>query len=248
VSFDDWARSQDHEDADRARRVIGSYATAFVVVGALLGLGIAFGGQIKKQVFEEEVTVRFVPSDPVKAPAPPPPVVAPAPPPPRIGSLAKPALGQRRNAPPTELPRNAPVEGDPNDAKDASPLGEGDPNGVLGGTGTGTVAPPVTPPPAAPTPPVQFMEASTPPVALAKAMPAYPDDARKQGIEALIVVKFIVNERGTITDPEVLKGHPLFDAIVLEAVRAWTFEPATLAGKAVRTARLVKIPFRLKHH
>ena len=71
--------------------------------------------------------------------------------------------------------------------------------------------------------------------------------ARKQGIEALVVVKFVVEEDGQITDVKIVKGHPLFDDVVLAAVRSWTFEPATLDGKPVRMARMVKIPFRLKH-
>lgn len=78
-------------------------------------------------------------------------------------------------------------------------------------------------------------------------MPAYPDDARKQGIEALVVVKFVVGEDGEVSDVKIVKGHPLFDEVVLAAVRSWSFEPATLDGKPVRMARMVKIPFRLKH-
>lgn len=162
------------------------------------------------------------------------------------------ALGQKRDAPPTELPKEAPREGDPNDAKAEGPAGDGDPNGVAGGTGRGgVVAKPVeTAAPAPPPPPApifQIAEVSTPPLPLAKAMPAYPDDARKQGIEAVIVVKFVVGDSGQVENVKIVKGHPLFDEVVLAAVRGWTFEPATLEGKAVRMARMVKIPFRLKH-
>ena len=77
-------------------------------------------------------------------------------------------------------------------------------------------------------------------------MPAFPEDARKQGIEAVVVVKFTVSEEGAVEDLKIVKGHPLFDEVVLAAVRTWTFEPATLDGKTVRMTRMVKIPFRLK--
>ena len=60
-------------------------------------------------------------------------------------------------------------------------------------------------------------------------------------------MKFIVSENGQVEEPKVIKGHPLFDEIVLAAVRTWTFQPATLDGKTVRMVRMVKIPFRLKH-
>jgi periplasmic protein TonB len=195
------------------------------------------------------VDVKFVPPEPVKATPPPPP---PPPPPPKMAAATPAALGQKHDAPPLELPKEAPREGDPNDAKPEGPAGEGDPNGVIGGTGRGGVAakPVETAPPAPPPPPppiLQIAEVSTPPVPLAKAMPAYPDDARKQGIEAVVVVKFVVGDSGQVEDVKIVKGHPLFDDVVLAAVRGWTFEPATLEGKAVRMARMVKIPFRLKH-
>ena len=251
VSLDAWGRGERGDDG-RAKRLLGSYAAAAVLVAALLAVGIAFGGQIKKQVFEQEVEVKFVPPpEPVKAqPSPP---VPPPPPPKAAFKGSPPPLGAKQDAPPTDIPKDAPREGDPNKATAEVPFGEGDPNGVVGGTGRGggtvpapTEAPTPAPPPAPPPPPLQVAEVSTPPVPLAKAMPAYPEDARKQGIEALVVVKFVVGEDGTVSDVRVVKGHPLFDEIVVAAVRTWTFTPATLEGRPVRMARLVKIPFRLK--
>ncbi len=249
MSLDAWGRGEE-ADEGRAKRLAGSYVAALVLVATLLGVGIAFGGQIKKQVFEEEVEVKFVPPpEPVKAPPPPPP-----PPPPKavVRTAAPPPLGAKSEAPPVEIPKDAPREGDPNRAQAEVPFGEGDPNGVVGGTGRGgggVVAPVPTAPPAPPSPPpppMQVAEVSTPPVPVAKTMPAYPEDARKQGIEALVVVKFVVGEDGRVEEPKVVKGHPLFDEIVLAAVRTWTFQPATLEGRPVRMVRMVKIPFRLK--
>ena len=248
MSLDDWGKQED-DDAGRAKRLAGSYVAAAVLVATLLGVGIAFGGQIKKQVFDEEVDVKFVPPEPVRAAPPPPP-----PPPPKmaIRTNTAPALGQKHDAPPTEIPKEAPREGDPRNAKAEGPEGDGDPNGVAGGTGRAgvAIAPAPTAPAAPPPPPppiLQIAEVSTPPVARSKAMPAYPDDARKEGIEALVVVRFVVEEDGRIADVKIVKGHPLFDDVVLAAVRTWSFEPATLDGKPVRMARMVKIPFRLKH-
>ncbi len=243
----DWGRSEEG-DSTRARRLAGSYAAALLLVATLLGVGIVFGGQIKKQVFEDEVDVKFVPPEPVAVKAPPPP--PPPPPPPRMAAATPAALGQKRDAPPTELPKAPPAEGDPNEAKPEGPAGDGDPNGVLGGRGHAGAAGKPTEAPPAPSialPVLQIAEVPTPPVPLSRTMPAYPEEARKQGIEAVVVVKFVIGDSGKLEDVKVVKGHPLFDAVVLSAVRDWTFEPATLAGKAVRMARMVKIPFRLKH-
>lgn len=248
MSLDDWGKL-DEGDAGRGKRLAASYVAASVLVAAVLALGVTFGGQIKKQVFEEEVDVKFVAPDPVKAPPPPP----PPPPPPKMASQTPAALGKKTEAPPTELPKEAPREGDPNHAKEEGPAGEGDPNGVVGGTGRGGIAPrpvetaPPAPPPPPPAPVMQVAEVSTPPVPRTKNMPAYPEDARKQGIEALVIVKFVVSEEGRVEDVKIVKGHPLFDQVVLAAVRDWSFDPATLEGKPVRMARMVKIPFRLKH-
>jgi protein TonB len=250
VSLDDWSRAEDAGDSARTKRLAGSYIAALVLVAGVVGVGIVFGGQIKKQVLEEEVTVKLVPPEPVKA-APPPPPPPPPPPKPAIHYPSPGPNGAAHDAPPTELPKGPPDEGDPNKPKEE--VADGDPNGVVGGTGRGggipapkpVEAPPPPPPPPAPI--VQVAEAATPPIARSKTMPAYPEDARKQGIEALVIVKFIVTEDGHVDDVRIVKGHPLFDDAVLTSVRQWSFEPATLDGHPVRMARMVKIPFRLKH-
>ena len=246
----DWGRPEDAGDSARTKRLAGSYVAALVLVAAVLGVGIVFGGQIKKQVLEEEeVTVKLVTPEPVKAAPPPPP--PPALPKPAVRNANPGPKGAAHDAPPTELPKGPPAEGDPNQPKEE--MAGGDPNGVVGGTGRGggIPAPASVEPPSPPAPPpaaiTQIAEAATPPIARAKTMPAYPEDARRQGIEALVVVKFTVTEDGRVENPTVVKGHPMFDDVVLASVREWTFEPATLDGHAVRMTRMVKIPFRLKH-
>lgn len=249
MALADWSRAEE-ADTGRAKRLAGSYAVAAGLVAAVLVIGVVFGGQIKKQVLDEEVNVKFVPPEPVKA-APPPPPPAPAP---KVATATqRPKLGSVTEAPPTELPKGPPVSGDPNKPKEEGPDGEGDPNGCVGCTGKGgpAVAPkPVeTAPPAPPAPllpPMQVAEVSTPATITSKTMPAYPEEARKQGIEAVVIVKLIIDEAGRLEDVKIAKGHPLFDEVVLAAIRSWTFEPATLEGKPVRMAKLVKIPFRLK--
>lgn len=248
MALEAWGRIEE-DDGGRKKRLAASYVAAAVVVAAVLALGVAFGGTIKKQVFEEEVNVKFVPPEPVKVAPPPPP---PPPPKPKVASQSRAPLGAKHEAPPTELPKGPPDESDPSHAKAESPFGEGDPNGCVGCTGRGggapkpvVTAPPA--PPAPPPPPMQIAEVSTPPVTLSKTLPAYPEDARKQGIEAVVVVKFVVTEDGRVEDLKLVKGHPLFDDLVLAAVRTWTFSPATLEGRPVRVSRMVKIPFRLKH-
>ena len=250
VSLDAWGRKEDGDDG-RAKRLAGSYAAAFVLVAGLLVVGAVYGGQIKRQVLEEEVDVKFV--APEKKPEPPPP---PPPPPPKIKAATQgppPPLGPKVDAPPTEIPKDKPTENDPSKAMNEVPFGEGDPNGCVGctgkpGGGGGIPAPPVPPPPtpAASPRPYQIAEVTTPPVAITKSMPAYPEEARKQGIDMVVVVKFVVTESGDVEDIKILNGHPTLDQVVIDTVKIWKFTPGTLDGKAVRVVRKMKFPFHLR--
>jgi protein TonB len=246
------AFGENADDPGRSRRLAIGYAAALTIIAGLFVAGAVFGGQIKKQVFEEEVDVKFVKkAEPAKAPPPPP----PPPPAIKVASRSPAALGNA-NAPPKEIPKELPKEGDPNHPKAETPHldGVGDPNGVLGGTGKGGAgpvhtapAPPTATAPEPPPPPQETVaEASTPPVALSKPLPAYPEEARKQGIEAIVVVKFFVELDGSVTDVKVVRGHALFDDAVKAMVATWKFTAGTVDGKPMRMSRIVKIPFKLR--
>lgn len=244
----DWSRESDEDDG-RARRLAASYGAAVLVIAGLLVLGVVFGGRIKQQVFEEEAEVKFV--APEKPPEPPPPPPPPPPPAPKIVAKAAsqappPPLGVKVDAPPTELPKARPDEG--NVDKPVAEAPAGDPNGCLGCTGKpgGGGAPSATVTASAPARPYQIAEVTTPPVALARSMPAYPEEARKQGIDMVVVVKFVVTENGDVEDVKIVSGHPLLDPTVIDTVKAWKFTPGTLDGKRVRVARKMKFPFHLR--
>jgi protein TonB len=249
VSLEAWG-TRDEVDEGRGKRLAGAYAAAFAFVALLLLFFAVFGGEIKRQVLDEEVEVKL--ALPEKHPEPPPPL-APAPPPKVKAAVFAPAppLGPKVSAPPTEIPKEHPTEADPSKAVAEVPYGEGDPNGCVGCTGKrggGGVQEPEAAPkaPLAPARPYQITEVSTPPFALEKPMPAYPEEARKNGIDAVVIVKFIVTEGGEVTDIVVVSGHPSLDRAVIAALTSWKFSPGTLDGKPVRVARKMKFPFHLK--
>lgn len=254
MPLETWGRRED-EDEGRAKRLAGSYAAAFVVVGGLLLLAALFGGEIKKQVLEEEVEVKFVAPEKKAAPPPPPPPPPPSPPPSKPKAAMQgppPPLAPKVDAPPTEIPKERPAEADPSKAVTEVPYGEGDPNGCVGctgkrGGGGGAPAPSASPaPPATSLRPYQIAEVTTPPVALTKTMPAFPEEARKQGVDMVVVVKFVVTENGNVEDIKILTGHPTLDDAVIAALRGWKFTPGTLDGKPVRVVRKMKFPFHLR--
>ena len=135
----------------------------------------------------------------------------------------------------------------------------GDNNDFQGGVvGNGGGAP-VTPPAPEPEPvepihagtgrrgPVQIPEEAVPPVALDRPMPAYPDAARRSGVQAEVVARVVVDEDGSVSAVEILRGHPDFDALVREALRHWRFRPATVDGQALAVYQIVRVPFRLEN-
>lgn len=75
----------------------------------------------------------------------------------------------------------------------------------------------------------------------------YPPEAMAKGIEGRVLVKFIVNEDGTISDAAIQKSvEPALDAEALRVVNAmpkWT--PGKKDGEVVRTSFTMPIVFRL---
>ena len=75
----------------------------------------------------------------------------------------------------------------------------------------------------------------------------YPAEAQDKGIQGRVVVQFVVNKDGSITEATVLKSvDPLLDAESLRVVNAmpnWT--PGKQKGEAVRTRFTIPISFRL---
>lgn len=80
----------------------------------------------------------------------------------------------------------------------------------------------------------------------ALAEPAYPRRADEDGVEALVEVRVLVDERGRVEQIEVL-GAPAgygFEAAVRKAAARWRFEPARLGG--VPVPQWVRIPWHFR--
>ncbi len=94
--------------------------------------------------------------------------------------------------------------------------------------------------------PIRVSGDVTPPRATNKTMPAYPEAARKERIEGVVIVQVVIDEEGRISDAEVLKGlsHGLSESAV-ESVKNWRFEPALLDGEPVAVRYNLTINFRL---
>lgn len=82
---------------------------------------------------------------------------------------------------------------------------------------------------------------------LSNPRPDYPDEARLQRQEGLVILSVEVGTDGRADDVAVTRssGFPLLDHAALEAVRAWRFEPARAAGLPVSSRVDVPVRFSL---
>jgi protein TonB len=77
--------------------------------------------------------------------------------------------------------------------------------------------------------------------------PEYPPRARERGIQGHVLLKIKVSELGEVEQVRVVEAQPIgvFEDVAVNAVRQWTFQPATYKGSPVPVSVSQKIPFRL---
>ena len=121
--------------------------------------------------------------------------------------------------------------------------------------------PPVVPP-VPPTPPVVPVEETIPeevftiveqqPVligglAALQLAVEYPEMAQRAEIEGRVIVQFVVDERGAVTEPVVVRSpRDLLSGAALDAVRRIAFEPGQQRGRPVKVRMTVPVTFRLR--
>jgi TonB family protein len=86
-----------------------------------------------------------------------------------------------------------------------------------------------------------------PPAVLTRAEPAYPDPARRAGIEGTVEMEVSIDASGKVTDVEVVRGLPLgLSGAAADAVRRWTYRPARGPRGPVASRKTVRIRFALE--
>ena len=86
-----------------------------------------------------------------------------------------------------------------------------------------------------------------PPVTIKRIEPRYPEKARLLRITGIVILECTIDKSGVVRDGRVLKGLPVptMAYAALEAVRHWTFQPATVDGEPVNVFFNLTINFRL---
>ena len=81
--------------------------------------------------------------------------------------------------------------------------------------------------------------------ALQKAV-SYPELAMEAGIEGRVIVQFVVDKDGTVTNPKVTRGvHKLLNEAALQAVKQQEFKPGQQQGEPVKVQMSLPVTFRL---
>jgi protein TonB len=111
----------------------------------------------------------------------------------------------------------------------------GVPGGVVGGAvgGTGRALP-------------QFPRPDVGPRPIEMPQPGYTEEAIRNNVTGSVVLRVVIDERGTVSVLEVLRSVPELDAEAIRVVESqWRFQPATRAGRPVATLSELRVRFQL---
>ncbi|MFN7974389.1 MAG: energy transducer TonB [Acidobacteriota bacterium] len=143
-------------------------------------------------------------------------------------------IEQTQTADDVEAPYGDP-NGDPDGREDGQIDGTGsDPDGVVGGDDHA--------PGDAPIVPWKLDKAKL----RRKKSTVYPMVARRVGRQGTVVLDAIIGVDGRVEDIQIVTSVQILDDAAIAALRQWEFEPATVAGKAVRMRLTVSMTFNLE--
>lgn len=84
------------------------------------------------------------------------------------------------------------------------------------------------------------------PIRIGGPVPVYPEIAKEERIEGVVVARLLIEKDGTVSEAKVVESlGEAFDAGAVEALRQWTFEPATLHDEPVRVHFHVTVRYAL---
>ena len=82
---------------------------------------------------------------------------------------------------------------------------------------------------------------------LSRIEPAYPEDAKQQGIQGTVKLHAVIDRNGSVQSLQPVNGPPVLVAAAVNAVRQWRFSETLLAGRSVETEEDINVVFRLSN-
>lgn len=78
-----------------------------------------------------------------------------------------------------------------------------------------------------------------------KERPKYPEDARNQHIEGVVVLDVEIGKDGAVCDVALISGHPMLAQAAIDAVRSWKYRPYLLNGEPIEVETSAQVNFTL---
>jgi protein TonB len=75
--------------------------------------------------------------------------------------------------------------------------------------------------------------------------PEYPEEARQQQIQGLVVLDVRIGRDGEVQSVNLVRGQSLLADAAIAAVKLWRFNPRTLNGQPTEMQTTVTLNFRL---
>lgn len=76
-----------------------------------------------------------------------------------------------------------------------------------------------------------------------RVQPRYPDHARQQRVEGLVVLCAVIDTKGNVEGLKLISGHPLLAPAALAAVKQWKYRPYLLNDQPVEVDTQITVAF-----
>jgi TonB family protein len=94
--------------------------------------------------------------------------------------------------------------------------------------------------------PVEFIALEVQPKVLKAVKPEYPRTALELGIQGLVVVSFVIDEKGKPQDVKIIKGKEIFHEAAIQAAEKYQFSPGFQRDVAVKVKYQIPIWFKIQ--
>ena len=105
--------------------------------------------------------------------------------------------------------------------------------------------PPVAAPAGKPVGPVRVSSGTMAGMAISQPVPVYPDEAKAQHVQGVVVLRARISKEGTVKDVQVVSGPPPLIVSAIDAVRQWKYKPYLLNGEPTAVDTTININFSL---
>ncbi len=230
----------------KAMRRLSTTILSFVLQVFLIGILILIP-LIYTDALPKSMTMTFLVAPPPPPPPPPPPAAAPV----KVVKMVSEVVnGQLRT--PTKIPEKVQMIKEEEAPPDlgAGGVPGGVPGGIPGGSAGGVIggiisSTHVDVPKVATPQRVRVSSGVSTGLLIRKVSPTYPQLAKQARIQGQVVLQAEISKDGTITNLQLISGHPMLAPAAIEAVKQWRYKPYLLNGEPVAVETQVIVNFSL---